>query len=150
MRAVLVVVLAGCGVTPSPPAHSPIVRPTPTPERPRFTQVVSEATHLLLATLPALAGGEELDGVQIVDDYLHVGHAFDDVLEELQMKRLDAVSVYRYGDESTIGLPRSQASTEPRCSRPLSRRGTLRLSPSAASVWQPGPRPGSCGIDWAG
>jgi hypothetical protein len=103
---VLAAVLAGCSADASPrPAPSSIVRPTPTPtpERPRFTQAVSQPATQLLATLPTIAGGEQLDGVQIVNDAFHVGHPVDDVLLELQKDRNDAVSVFRYGEDATIG-----------------------------------------------
>ena len=99
----LTLLLAGCGATPPTPPPSPTVHPTPTPQRPRFTQPVSQQSHHLLATLPLEAGGETFDGVRIVDDYLHVGHPVDDVLEALQRDRVDAVSVFRYGDHATIG-----------------------------------------------
>lgn len=100
----LAAVLAGCGTAPSPqPSPSPIVRPTPTPERPRFSQAVGQAASQLLATLPKVAGGGQFDGVQVVDDSFHVGHPVDDVLNALQRERRDAVPVFRYGENATIG-----------------------------------------------
>jgi hypothetical protein len=100
----LAAVLAGCGVAPSsPPSPSPIVRPTPTPERPRFSQAMSQGASQLLATLPEVAGGERFDRVQIVDDALHVFHSVDDVLAALQKERRDAVSVFRTGEDATLG-----------------------------------------------
>jgi hypothetical protein len=96
--------LAGCGAAPtSPPSPSPIVRPTPTPERPRFSQAVSLPASQLLATLPNMTAGERLDGVQVVNDSFHVGHSVDDVLSALDKERRDAVSVYRWGEAATIG-----------------------------------------------
>lgn len=105
MPVLLAAVLAGCGADASPPpSPSPIVRPTPTPERPRFTQAVSQPASQLLATLPKVAGGEQLDGVQVVNDsFFLVGHRVDDVLRELQKERRDAVSVFRYTEDATIG-----------------------------------------------
>lgn len=101
---VLAAALAGCGAAPSPPpSPSPIARPTPTPERPRFSQPVGQPASQLLATLPEVAGGHQFARVQIVNDSLHVGHSLDDVLEMLQKKRLDAVSVFRNGDAATLG-----------------------------------------------
>jgi hypothetical protein len=96
--------LAGCGVAPTvPPSLSQIVRPTPTPPRPRPTPAVSDAVSRLLATLPEVAGGERFDRVLIVDDTLNVFHAVDDVLEELQEKRRDAVSVFRNREDAILG-----------------------------------------------
>lgn len=100
----LAAVLAGCGADASPPpSASPIVRPTSTPERPRFSNPVGHPASQLLATLPKVAGGEDFDGIQVVDDSFHVGHPVDDVLQALQKERRDAVSVYRYGEDATIG-----------------------------------------------
>lgn len=100
----LAAVLAGCGAAPSsPPSPSPIVRPTPTPERPRFSQAVGQPASQLLTTLPKVAGGEQFDGLQVVNDSFHVGHPVDDILSALQKERRDAVSVFRYGENVTIG-----------------------------------------------
>ena len=96
--------LAGCGADPSPPpSPSPIERPAPSPERPRFSQAVGHSASLLLTTLPMEAGGEDLDGLQVVNDSFNVSHPVDDVLEEVQKKRRDAVAVFRWGEHATIG-----------------------------------------------
>jgi hypothetical protein len=104
-RLLLAAVMAGCGATPSPPpSPSPLVRPTPTPERPRFTEALSQPASQLLATLPKVAGGEQLDGVQVVNDsFFLVGHPVDDVLSELDKERRDAVAVFRWSESATIG-----------------------------------------------
>jgi hypothetical protein len=73
------------------------------PERPRPSQAVGQPAMQLLATLPEVAGGEAFDGVQVVDDSFNVGHPVDDVLSALQKERRDAVSVFRYGADATIG-----------------------------------------------
>lgn len=80
-----------------------MVRPTPTPERPPFSQPVSQPASQLLTTLPKVAGGEQLDGLQVVNDSFHVGHPVDDVLEKLERERSDAVSVFRWSEDATIG-----------------------------------------------
>jgi hypothetical protein len=103
-RVLLAGVLAGCGVAPtSPPSPAPIVSPGPTPERSPPSHAVGQPESQLLATLPEVAGGEKFDGVQIVDDSFNVGHPVDDVLSALRKERRDAVSVFRYGADATIG-----------------------------------------------
>ena len=56
-----------------------------------------------MATLPTEVAGISLDGVQIVDESLWVGHAVDDVLATLGKRRSDATSVFRYGGQIYIG-----------------------------------------------
>jgi hypothetical protein len=96
--------LASCVSDPSPPpSPSPIVRPTPTPERPRFSEAVGQLASQLLATLPSVAGGEQFDGLQVISDSFLSGHAVDDVLTELGKERCDAVAVFRWTEDATIG-----------------------------------------------
>jgi hypothetical protein len=100
----LICLLVSCGATTvTPPSASPIASPTPTPLRPRFTQAVSQPASQLLATLPTVAGGEAFDGIQVVDESLHVFHYVDDALSAVAKERKDAVSVFRYGEDATIG-----------------------------------------------
>jgi hypothetical protein len=98
LAALLLVTVGGCtSETPSPPVPTPrIVIPTllPTPLSP---------ARQLLATLPIEAGGKVFDEYQIIDDSWNVGHPIDEVLAALGKERKDAVLVFRYADDLTMG-----------------------------------------------
>lgn len=72
--------------------------------RPRPSRPTTDTEQALLDSLPVDAGGLQLDGVQIVHETgLLIGHPVDEVLWAVGKERGDAVSVYRYGDSTTIG-----------------------------------------------
>lgn len=61
------------------------------------------AANLLLTRLPTEAAGLRFGEYQIVDDSINVGLPVDDVLRELDKSRSDAVAVYRWTADVTIG-----------------------------------------------